>query len=707
MKRSAAATLLAVGFLAMTGQVALLRELAVASFGVELLFLAGTALWLLAGAAGALAGARKAPMGGAAIAAGFAALALLLLPEAAFLRGARTLFGGVPGAYLPLGQQVATAAIGLMPAGAVLGWLFRIGAGELAGAGGSLAAAYAWESLGGGLGSVAATCALWLGVSNLGLLAACSAGSALVAARHTGARWWAVTLAAALVALLPFAPALDRRTTAWNHPQLAHVADTPYGRVAIVETQGQVVVFENDALSYDSEGTEPESLVHAAALEVRQPARVLVLEGAATGLVREVLKHRPSRVVAVEMNEAEYRALRPRLPGAERAALAASEVELRFEDPRAFLLSGVERFDLVLVGAPEPSSGQTNRFYTTDFFRRCAARLAPGGVMAIRLGSSENFWTPGQLMRNGAVHAALRAVFPEVLVLPGSSDVMLASASPLERDPARLGDRLRERGVATREVTPEYLRYQLTNDRAAAIEGLLAGSGASANTDARPVCYEQTALLWVGRVAGGAQEARLPGRPAVAWALGGIAALVLAAAALRRGHRAALVGTASMAGMMLEAVVLLRYQAEAGALYRDIGLLLTSFMAGLVAGAAAFDRARGRAGPVGPGWSAIPVMGLFLLAAGLAASIRSGQVIGLATSSAFLLATGAMVAAVFAAASRGGAGEADAGALYAADLVGGCAGSLLAVGLLVLVLGVDGTALGAAGLAALSLMLVR
>ncbi len=42
----AAASLVAVGVLSMVGQVALLRELAVASFGVELLFLAGTAVFL-------------------------------------------------------------------------------------------------------------------------------------------------------------------------------------------------------------------------------------------------------------------------------------------------------------------------------------------------------------------------------------------------------------------------------------------------------------------------------------------------------------------------------------------------------------------------------------------------------------------------------------------------------------------------------------
>ncbi len=43
MRWRAASALAAIGLVSMLGQVALLRELAVASFGIELVFLAGTA----------------------------------------------------------------------------------------------------------------------------------------------------------------------------------------------------------------------------------------------------------------------------------------------------------------------------------------------------------------------------------------------------------------------------------------------------------------------------------------------------------------------------------------------------------------------------------------------------------------------------------------------------------------------------------------
>src|SRR5512139_1139068 len=223
------ARLVAVGFLSMVGQVALLRELAVASFGVELIYLLGLGFWLAAGALGAVAGRARVPEPSKAIDRAFLLLALLIPLGIVFLRGARVLFGGVPGAYLPLGQQVATAAAGLAPAGVALGWLFRRAAQRAAAAGGTLAAAYAWESAGGALGSVTATLSLHWGVPNLALGIACGAAGAGVAA--------------ALLALLAVTGSIDLRTTSWNHHGLVAVADTPYGRVAVTRAGAQVAVF--------------------------------------------------------------------------------------------------------------------------------------------------------------------------------------------------------------------------------------------------------------------------------------------------------------------------------------------------------------------------------------------------------------------------------------------------------------------------------
>ncbi len=700
------AALFAVGFLAMLGQVVLLRELAVASFGVELVYLLGLSLWLAAGAAGALLGRRAPSPSG--LPAAFLLVAALVPLEIVFLRGARVALGGVPGAYLPLGRQGAAAAIGLAPAAAALGLLFLLAARNAIARGGSLAGAYAWESAGGAAGSVAATLALHWGVSNLALGAGCGlAAAGAGAASGARPRWWAPVLSVCVLFAAASGP-LDRAMTSWNHPGLAATADTPYGRATIAREAGQVTLFENDAVAFESEGTEAEEIVHLSAPQAPARPRVLAIGGGVAGVAAEVLKHGPARVDYVEGNRAMYRALVPFLAPEARSALASPAVRVVFADPRRFL-SEASAYDLILVASPEPSSGQSNRFYTREFFRLCAGRLSPGGVVALRLPSSENFWTPRLLRRNGSVHAALSAVFPDVLVLPGATDTLLASNGRLCRDPDVLAGRLRERGVAARLVTPAYLRYVLTNDRVEHVARLLSGAGVPPNSDETPVCYRETALLWLGKFLPALEQAGPPDRRVGLLVLAVAAAALVAARLRTAARRAALAAVAGFAGMTAEAVVLLRYQAESGALYQDIGLLLTAFMAGLAAGAFAFDRAAAAPRRVSRPWGAALVAALALLLAGIGmAAAGGGAWFRLAPAAAMLAACGALVAALFGYASRLGAAEQGnaAAPVYAADLLGGCVGSALAGLLLIPLLGAGATAAGMAVLAAAALVLL-
>ena len=703
-----AVLLFAVGFVAMLGQVVLLRELAVASFGVELVYLLGLSLWLAAGAAGALLGRRPDPAPPSRLRAGFLLVALLIPLEIAFLRGARVLFGGVPGAFLPLGRQAAAAAIGLVPAGAALGLLFLVAARNSIARGGSLAAAYAWESAGGAAGSVLATLALHWGVSNLALGAGCGLAGAGVAAVSGARKRWSAPVLALSVFFLTASGPLDRLTTSWNHPDLLETTDTPYGRVTITRTEGQLTLFENDAVAFESEGTEGEEIVHLSAPQAPAAPRVLALGGGVAGIALEVLKHGPARVDYVEANRGMYRALVPRLAPEARRALESATVRVVFADPRRFL-AGAPAYDLILIASPEPSSGQSNRFYTREFFRLCAARLSPHGVVALRLPSSENFWTPGLLRRNGSVHAALAAAFPDVLVLPGDTDTLLASKSRLSRDPAVLAARLRERGVAARLVTPEYLRYVLTNDRREHVARLLSGAGVAPNSDETPVCYRETALLWLGRFVPALERAGPPDRRAGLLLLGLAGAALLAARLRPAGRRAALAAVAGFGGMVAEAVVLLRYQAESGALYQDIGLLLTAFMAGLAAGAFVFARAAAAPRRVARPCGTALLAGLALLLAGIGlAAAGGGAWFRLGPAAALLAASGALVSAIFGYASRLGAAEPGSAAapVYAADLLGGCLGSVLAGLLLIPLFGAGATAAGTAAVAAAALILL-
>ena len=706
--------LFAVGTLALLAQVVLLRECEVAFFGSELVLVLGLGAWLLGSAAGATPGRGAHPPGGHAVRRLFVALGILLPLAVVLARGVRVLFGGVPGAYLPFGRQLLALALCLVPVSLLLGLLFQWTARRFIATGRSPASAYALESAGGLLGGLLATLLPAAGLQNWDAALLCGIGA--FAAAWPGPRASREAAAAGLflaLALMVAAPALDRGMTRWNHPDLLATRDTPYGRATVTGTLGQVAVFENDALACESQGSAAEEFVQLAAIQRDTMGRVLVLGGAAQGLVTEIIRCRPARVDDVELDAGLLALVAPRLPGPQRRSLADPRVRIAFADPRRFL-DRAPVYDLILIGLPEPESGRTNRAYTREFFATCAAHLAPGGVLALRLRSAENFWTPVLARRTASIHRALREAFPATVVLPGTTNLLLASRAPLERDPAVLGGRLPARDPGTRLVTPAFVRYLYTNDRFAEIERRLADTPAHANRDARPICYQATMMLWLSRFfpdlarldlpeADARTMARSPRAWATAFALG-LAFLLARRRATSR--RMLLAAAAGCAGMLLESALLLGYQTHSGVLHQDLGALLMAFMGGLALGAVALERLVRRTG-----WrrfaGALTLAALAALGLACAALLRTGAGGGLAGSSALLFACGFLVAAAFACAVLCWApdGGAVIGPVYAADLLGGCVGSLVAGLVAIPMLGLPATAVLAAALALLALLL--
>jgi len=710
--------LLAVGTVSLLGQVVLLRELNVAFFGSELIYILAIGIWLVWTAVGAATGRRDYRPAPRHVRSLLLLVGLVLPASAVVVRGFQRIFGGVPGAYLPFPTQILAMALALLPAGLILGMLFQWAAKIYIERRHTLAAAYAVECSGGLVGGVLATLLLACHVSNLATALACGlvaviAASWPVAEQSSWQRLAGGMLGALLLVALVVSPWLDRQSTTWNHPDLLATRDSPYGRVTLSRTADQLVVFENGALSYESEGTDAEEFVHLASLQVAAPESVLILGGGASGLVREVLQHRPRVVDYVELNGVLLDLMQRHLPATLRTSLVAQEVRIVNTDPRRFLREA-SAYDLILVGMPEPASGQVNRFYTREFFALCADKLTSAGVLAFRIRGGENLWTPQQLRRTASIQRALEEVFSDVVVLPGSTHTVLAANRTLTRQPAVLGKRLADRRITARLVSPAYLEYLYTNDRFAETADLLAAAGAPVNSDVKPVCYQFTLLIWLAKFFPVLSWLEIP-RPDPAdlvrspWAWLTLVVLVGLLVASRRHfqlRRGLLAAVAGFSGMVLQTLVILNYQTGSGVLYQDLGLLLTLFMAGLTLGAASLDRLA-RSGSLSVMGALL--LGLFVvLSAALAFLLSRGWAQGLPGTALLQVGCGFVVAALFAFASlhRQTDQHSVVSPLYAADLLGGSLGSLVASLFLVPVVGLVGASLATAGLLLLAFTLI-
>jgi len=736
-----------VGLTSTVAQIVLMRELVATFYGNELLFGLTLAAWLAWVALGSWGGARLAGSRrstGRTFALGLALAGALLPAQIALVRDARRLLGVVPGAFVEFGPMVAAVVLSLAPLCLLGGFLFTLGARLTVEQGGTAGRAYVWESTGAVAGGAFFSFVLirWLDPFQTALLVSAVNWAAALQRLVPGAWRLRLSLGALLLlalAALPLGRFLHRATLAWQWADLVFAADSPYGRLTIQARGGQRAFFENGLLAFETQGTFPEEVAHFPLLAHPDPRSVLLIGGGVAGDLREILRHPVARVTYVELDPLLIEAARSFLPPGDAVVLDDARVTLALTDGRRYVSRCAERagaatrcaFDVVILDVPEPATGALNRFYTYEFFEQVHATLNPGGVFALGLPSAENYWSPELARRNGSVYQTLRAVFPQVVVLPGEHNFFLASEAPLEVDPGLWAGRLAGRGVETRWVTPSYIEYVLTTDRFAQVRASLqATTGVRINRDLRPICYYYDLALWLSRFYPNLRQA-LTGAGLVN--LGWVAAPLLLAVLFVRWRRALAVPFAvagiGLAEMTLEVVILFAFQVSHGTVYAGVSLIVTAFMAGLALGGAAGNRllARRGAGGRGPGGDG-PVVSFLCrrrwCGAGLA---LTGVVVAVALYSAVLplilslsvpppppafyalaVLAGALTGMAFPVAVSlmpGGAGSA-AGLLYGADLVGGCLGALVGAGLLVPLLGIPQTCaaialVGLAGLLAL------
>ena len=714
--------LLVVGLVSILGQAVLLRELSVAFYGIELIYVLALGIWLVWTALGALIGKRDhtpTPIGMRLL---FLLFALLLPADVVFIRSIRTLFAEARGAYLPFTGQIMAMSAALLPMGLLSGFLFRWAAQLFISRGCTFARAYAIESAGGLAGGLCATLFLQFGLQNLTIALVCSifSLSAVWVGHSKKSQWLRLSMAGATVAMIlacRHADPIDRAMTAWSHPDLLTSRDTPYCRITVTQQGDQIAVYENDALSFETEGTDAEEFVHLAALLHPNPARVLILGGGMEGTVKEILKHAPTQVDYIELNPAILTMVIPRLPREMQEALLAAPVRVKVADARQSL-DQTGYFDLILIGMPEPASGQANRFYTLEFFQQCAAHLNPDGILAFRLKTAENLWTTHQAGRAISIYRALKAALPEVQVLPGGTNVFAASRQPLPKDPLLLSSRLEARAITTRLVSAPYIRYLYTNDRFSRIAQILGTESAPINTDVRPICYTYTLMIWLSKFYPGLAATDISAlsswnRNQQGWwwiAVLAVSMFFLFSRQFPTLRRTLLVGAAAFMGMTLETSLVLYYQVKSGILYQDIGVLLTGFMAGLALGALVTDKcssARAFTLSLGCGFLLCIGFSLFSLATGV--GMRTGAIKGLVEITGLLWLAGFLVAAVLAYVSSGSTRDQRflVAPLYAADLIGGCLGSVVSTLLLIPFAGLDTTAVLMAPLALLSALLLK
>ncbi len=476
---------------------------------------------------------------------------------------------------------------------------------------------------------------------------------------------------------------LDLRSTQGQYPgqSVAFMQDSVYGRYVVTRTADQLNFFENGIPLFSTDDViSNEEKVHYALLQRNSTKTVLMISGGVSGTTHEVLRYG-------SVGSIDYVELDPLLVFvAERFtdSLDDRRIHVYNTDARLFVRQAAaagKRYDAAIIDMPDPSTAQSNRFYTEEFFAELKHVLDKDAVVSLSLSSGENYMNEETKRLDSAVYNALKMHFSDVLILPGDRAFFIASDAPLSYSAYD------EIPITTFYVNKDYMYDRLDKDRISYAYSAMEGYD-DVNRDFRPVAYYYHLLYWLGHFE-------------TDYALFAVLLVVfLAVSFWRMGRVEFAVFTSGFAGISLELILIIGFQILYGNVYHRIGILITSFMIGLALGAWLMNRrlANVRMGTVVNLVFSMAAFSAFLpVVLLLISKVGAPAILSLISMIVFPLLTvtiGCLVGALFPAAAKlrfSGTAK-TAGSLFFYDYAGACIGALLVSVVLVPMLGVFSTA---------------
>ncbi|MGD0294069.1 MAG: hypothetical protein ABSB30_09460 [Terracidiphilus sp.] len=731
-KPAVKAALMLTGFSAIIGQIVLMRELMVVFSGNEISLGIMLATWLFWTAAGSIL-CSILPLRKSCVRRTVAVFECLLgvsLPLTVWaLCAIKSLFQSVPGELVGPIPVLLASLVCLSVFCVVAGVLFvaatRMYCHECAvNARAATSTAYLLEAAGSGLGGIVASFVLLRSLDPFQIACVVLVLNLLMAfilllsmSRKQIGFAVAAAMLLAFILLIRVAPRLETSAQArqWRGLHLLASRDSIYGNLTVVETGNIRSLYENGLILANSpDESAAEESVHYALLEYKEPRRILMIGGGASGAIAQAFRHPTVESIdLVELDPALIGVTRQYFLSDSLSLFSDSRVHLHYADGRYYLKSAQDKFDVIIVNVPDPQTAQLNRFYTVEFFRSARDHLAPGGLLSLELRSSEETISPDLAEFLRCINRTLGEVFPRVVTIPGETIHFFAAtrSDALTDDARTLIARLQGRNLKARYVREYFIPYRMMPDRMTQVRDQLQPRATTqVNRDFSPIAYYFNVVLWSAqfkpsyagwlRAAAHVDFTIILGATLIVLLSMAIVLLFMPGKQRARASAGCCMAATGFTLMALEIILLLAFQSIYGYVYHQLAILIALCMAGIALGSwLGMRRIRHNNSPYCHAVASTqfllalsaPLLMLLvsLLAklSGVAANWLAAQCVfpvlaalcGMLGGYQFPLATGIYL--------QGASNRRRLGMLYAIDLLGGSLGALVLSGYLIPVFG--------------------
>jgi len=379
----------------------------------------------------------------------------------------------------------------------------------------------------------------------------------------------------------------------WKPFSLAASQDSPYGKLQLVRIQEQITLYNNHSKVYSyPDLSSAEEAVHFAMLQKSGTGNVLLIGGGLSGSLSQLLKYPNTNVDYVELDPEVIRISARFLPEFENTIRNHPRIDVHYEDGRVFISKTKKTYQVIILNLPPPETAQLNRFYTQEFFQIVKKKLRPEGVFSFQVPSAENYISPQLQDFLSCLYFTLQSVFDDVKIVPGSSNIFLASSHLNDLDPDKHSKKIKDLELNNTYVSPYLLQARLSPLRVQSLREKVVSGKKQVNKDLYPISYFYTSVLRSTHFKGiESQLLSFLSKKGPFWTLD-FPLIVFAAVLIIIGLRKkissfylaplTLIGLTSIAA---EIIVIIAFQTLYGYIYQTVSLLFASFMAGMALGA--------------------------------------------------------------------------------------------------------------------------
>ncbi len=577
------------GFTALSFQILLMREFNVHFAGNELCFGIILGFWLLWTGLGSLA-APKIPYSRKKLQYLFVMIFVFFPASLAVLRLGRFILGSLPGEIHGLAIMLIWGGVLTFFVCFPLGLIFVFVTQDIEG---RLAKVYLFESAGSAAGGLFS---YFLFIPLLSNWKAAALISALMLTALSASRLEIkkTVIVSVLIFLGIFwAADTDTQKLFWSPFNLLDSKDSPYGKIQVLKTAEQISLYQNHSPIYFYPDTaSAEEAVHFPLLYRPYAARILLIGGGVGGALKEILKYPNTQVDYIEIDPAVIRLSRKHLPPDGKRLLSHPRVHIYYQDGRDFIRRSRGSYDVIILHLPPPMNAQLNRFYTQEFFKDAKTHLSPQGLISFHMHSSENYISPRRQKVLGSLFLTVQSVFPQVRVVPGESNIFLASRQLAPLDADVLLQRLQDLGLKTQYMESSFLKTRLSPLKIQWLRRQLTSSQARINHDFHPISYFYHAAFQSTRSddiesrlytsLSGSSRLWLLDIPLL------LLIILIFSLGIRKQRSTFYLFPLALMGLtviMTEIILIIAFQSISGYLYQTAALLFSSYMGGMALGA--------------------------------------------------------------------------------------------------------------------------